>query len=279
MFHPLCGDAFEGLKRDIQKSGLIPPIEITPHNVIIDGHQRLRAVTELGWEEVDVWVRGDLTGDQIELRHLDANRNRRQLDTLDQLRLARRTFELNEGCEPGGLSDWQYAKMKKTVAKTIGKSPRHTQRLLNVVDAPMDVQKAFSDGKLKVELAEKVHRLNKDLQAEIAAKIRAGGNPNGIVLEHLQKPATKPADPWEVLGRVVDALDVGMEVLGGREGEIRSSDADLERHIGVFERSQPFVEELLSTRKAQQDNQAKLKKAVQDLVNDRPRKPGRRRRK
>ena len=54
----------------------------------------------------------------------------------------------------------------------------------------------------------------------------------------------------------------------GREAEIKSSDDGLVRDIEVLERSAPLIKKLLSTLKAQRNNQAKIKKAVQAIVDD-----------
>jgi hypothetical protein len=58
-YHPLTGPEFARFKDDIKRNGINQPIEITVDGEIIDGHQRCRAVAEIGWDEVQVWVRDD----------------------------------------------------------------------------------------------------------------------------------------------------------------------------------------------------------------------------
>jgi ParB/RepB/Spo0J family partition protein len=91
LFTDLEGQDFKELVASIKQDGLIQPIEIATGDVVIDGHQQLRAVQELGWLRVDVWVRDDL-GDQdaIDRRHIEANSTRRQLTKLGQARLMKR---------------------------------------------------------------------------------------------------------------------------------------------------------------------------------------------
>ena len=268
MFHPLRGDDYERFKADIQKRGLDHPIEITPDNILVDGHQRLRAVTQLGWEEVSVWVRDDLTVEQVEQRHLDANRNRRQLDTLDQVRAAVRTFELKKGCEPGRLSDRQRADLKKTLAEMIDHSERNTQRYLNVVRAPMDVQKAVSDGKLKLVLAANVCRLAKHVQAKIAEEIHAGGNPTEIVNAHLPKPAPKKIDPGKALGKLVAELEVGMTHIAGQEAKVKRTVDELAHEVDVLQRFGEFSRNLLQTLEDAKNKRAKLKEDFAGIADE-----------
>lgn len=44
------------LEKSIEKVGLIYPIAVSPDGTVIDGHRRLQAVKNLGWEEIPVIV-------------------------------------------------------------------------------------------------------------------------------------------------------------------------------------------------------------------------------
>ena len=43
---------FESLKKSVGEFGLVEPIVVNSDFVIIGGHQRVRAASELGWKEV-----------------------------------------------------------------------------------------------------------------------------------------------------------------------------------------------------------------------------------
>jgi ParB-like chromosome segregation protein Spo0J len=268
MFHSLTGAEFDRLKGDIERNGLERPIEITTDNVIIDGHQRWRAVGELGWDELRVWIRDDLVGDQIERRHLDANRNRRQLDMLDQVRLEVRLFELEKKRPPGGLGDWQLTEFKEHVAKAIGKTRRHTQRLLNVLEAPMVIQRAYSEGRLRIELAEKVRRLGAEVQSQIASDIDAGGDPTELVGQHLKTSLPKPkaASLGDMLGQLVAELESGMETLKGKENKISRSADELSHDIEVLSQFLPYGKDLMRTLTAKKAQELEDQKAVNAAV-------------
>lgn len=49
-------DMLEALKRDIEEFGIVEPLVINKNNQVIGGNQRLKALQELGVEEVDVVV-------------------------------------------------------------------------------------------------------------------------------------------------------------------------------------------------------------------------------
>ena len=207
---------------DQMRGGIYDPVEITPDGVIIDGHQRVCAATKLGWIEVRVKVRDDLAGDEtaIARRHIAANRVRRQLDPLDQVRLIVGELELEWGRPIARWSDREMAKLRERVRQVVGQSNRHVQRLINIVRTPLAVQAAVSKDELAIVDAAKVSNLPQAVQQEIAAAIRAGGEPKKVVgsfLAKCRKPRESADKELEVL---VAALERAIEALRGREAEI-----------------------------------------------------------
>ena len=222
-FHDLVGEEFVRFVESMRK-GLDVPIEITPDGTIIDGHQRVRAARELEWDEITVWVRDDIAGDQdaIDRRHLDANRNRRHLDPLDKVRLARRLAEMELRRSPGGDSSTQeQEELRDRVGGRIGYSGRHAQRLLSILSTPMAVQRAFSRGKLPLVHADKVSRLGWTKQKQIAEEIEAGGGPAEIVASYL--PTPRPKDkPDKTYKKMMTELARGLDTLEGHVAQLRS---------------------------------------------------------
>jgi ParB/RepB/Spo0J family partition protein len=232
LFHDVSDRELEELMADIADHGLDHPIEVLPDGAVIDGHQRLRAIERLGWSKVRVLVRHDLEGDPtaVELRMIEANTHRRQLDPLDRARLARRLMEITRqrrgqpcGDEPGEL--------REVVGKILNCSGRQVQRRLNILNAPMQVQEAVSAGRLGQGPAEKVARLDRQAQEAIARAIRAGGDPRTVVREHLERVlpdrGTAPADVDREFARFLKATARCLERVAGHEAEIRY---DPDRH-------------------------------------------------
>lgn len=58
-------NAVEPVMKSIQKDGYRARIMVDVNGVIIAGHTRYKAIQNLGWEEVEVWVADDMTEEQI----------------------------------------------------------------------------------------------------------------------------------------------------------------------------------------------------------------------
>jgi ParB-like chromosome segregation protein Spo0J len=258
LFRPTSPEEFTEFKKDIKKNGIREPIEITLENVVISGHRRLQAAKELGWKTVQVWVRDDLADETaVALRHIEANRERRQLDTLDQMRLEVRKLEIEKKRKPGGLvgDDWHV--LKARLENVLEKSGRSVQRYQNVLNAPMEVQDAYSKGKLPMKLAEKVGQQRPALQDEIAAAIRDGEDPTEAIVSRLRKPKVKPREPGKQLGDLVRNIEETMEDLSGHEKEIQRNLYSLENDLEVLKRFASYSKELRKVLTARRDVLAK----------------------
>ena len=99
VFRNVEGDEFENLKQDIKERGIQIPIEITKDNILLCGHQRVRALKELGITELktsEYKIRYDLDTDYKQKMHLISdNILRRQLDDVEKVRVG----EAMEGIE------------------------------------------------------------------------------------------------------------------------------------------------------------------------------------
>ncbi|MGL4677165.1 MAG: ParB N-terminal domain-containing protein [Brevinema sp.] len=67
------------LKESIQKYGLLQPIIIDNNNHLIAGERRLRAIQELGWEDVDVLVKDVSYTDALRIE-IGENTTRKDFD-------------------------------------------------------------------------------------------------------------------------------------------------------------------------------------------------------
>ena len=223
LFHPMSRAELARLAEDIRRHGLLQPVEVTPDGRIIDGHQRVRAARKLGRAEITVWVREDLAGDEraVDRRHIEANLHRRQLAPLDRVRLARRMLEIERGCRFGVLVPHEEGELRDRVGEVLHMSGRNAQRYLNIGAAPMEVQRAYSEGRLPMALAARVHALGVREQAMIATAIRGGSDPAKVILAKLPRRKPKAADPGKALVKLVAALEVAMAAIEGREAEFR----------------------------------------------------------
>jgi len=265
-FHPLSDEEMARLTDDMKRTGQRTPIEVTPDGRVIDGHQRWRAAQKLGWATVTVVVRHDLAGDEaaIERRMIEANLNRRQLDILDRVRLARRMLEIDEKKRPGGLSQCDEQDLRDRVGEALGMSGRNVQRYLNILIAPMEVQRAHSGGKLSMKLAEKVARLGEAEREQIASEIAAGGDPAEVVAVHLPEGAPSEVDPDKGYDRLLKAATRALAALDGREDEVRGG-MDLNSEIETLKRLTSLVKALIARHRRRKKERAEVMRGIGEL--------------
>lgn len=190
LFSELDEQAFNDLVEDMRIKGQLQPVEALPDGTLVCGHQRIRAARQLGWSEIDVWVREDLAQEgpaAVEQRLITDNLHRRHLDKLDLGRCYLRLRELEASMPRDKRHAYSYgADTRDVIARKLGcGSGRNLDRYLLVLQAPREVQDAFSQGKLSLVEAGKVARLSGDVQAEIGAEIRTGRHPKAVVRKRL----------------------------------------------------------------------------------------------
>ena len=73
--NPRFNDAgVEYVKKSIESNGYSNPISVDENMVIIAGHTRLKALQELGFEDVEVIIRDDLNPEQVKALRLADNK-------------------------------------------------------------------------------------------------------------------------------------------------------------------------------------------------------------
>jgi N6-adenosine-specific RNA methylase IME4 len=84
---PISPEDYANLLEDIKRNGILQPIDITHDNVILDGHQRVKAAMELGIEEVEVRI-PELVGIDEDEYLISVTMNRRHLTEAQKAVLA-----------------------------------------------------------------------------------------------------------------------------------------------------------------------------------------------
>jgi len=181
-FEDLSDPELERLADSIQRNGLETPIQITPDDRIIKGHQRLRACKLLGWTEVDVWVRYDLQDDekQIEYELISDNLDRRQLGPIEIARCYRRLKKLERRKSGGRRKHAGEGDLRDLLAKRFEMSGRNLDMLEEALDTPEVVQWAVAKKYLPVTLARRIARLPADEQKALAGDIAEWKESEGI---------------------------------------------------------------------------------------------------
>lgn len=190
--HPKNNYFFDDIKDEpwfafidsIQTSGVIEPIIATQDNVIVSGHQRVRACKELGIKEVAVEVRHYDSEDEILKQLIETNICQRGIGNVNAVKMGRCLKELEriEGIRHGGDHGNQYAvasgnncnlaKTQDDLAEEIGISKRQMANYKSLTDLVPELQDAVQTGTITATTAYGlVKKLTPDEQKQLAEKL------------------------------------------------------------------------------------------------------------
>lgn len=163
----------------IQTSGVIEPIIATQDNVIVSGHQRVRACKELGIKEVAVEVRHYDSEDEILKQLIETNICQRGIGNVNAVKMGRCLKELEriEEIRHGGdrKSKAHNALLIKTqsdLADEIGISIDQYKRYKSLTSLVPELQDAVQTGTITATTAYGlVKKLTPDEQKQLAEKL------------------------------------------------------------------------------------------------------------
>ena len=187
---PLTTEERSALKADIEKNGMVHPVEILPDGTTLDGHNRVDIQRERGQTEIEVLVRHDLEhagAAAQETRFLLANLNRRQLDNLGKVKIVARLAEIECGKPITELPTRGLNQVKESIAKRLSLTPRSVSRYMHIGRAPLAVQQSFARGGLTLDTASRVAKLSQQVQQEIVDRIESGERGEAVVKEYLPR--------------------------------------------------------------------------------------------
>jgi hypothetical protein len=244
------------LAANIRKRKLQHPPEVMPPGnraglpayTILDGHARKDALELNGETEVTALVRFDLVDadpDAVELEFLQFNQDRRHHDLLAEARVALRAFEIEKGRGRGQLRGREEEDARDRVGKVLNMSGRNLQRYWRVLKTPVEVQDAFRAKQLSLVEAGKVADLRPKVQAEVAARIKAGEPPRKVLGEYLGgKHNGRHVKVGDALVAFRKSLVRGLNDLGGRVAAVPTALVDPMRED--LQQAKDVIEELLA---------------------------------
>lgn len=149
-------------KESIQKNGLYESPIVTPENLIVSGHERVRACMELGIKEIEVEVRNFASDDEILICLIETNIQQRGSIGGSVIKMARRIQALERcyGIRHGNNGLGQDAdsslKTQDQLASEMGMSARNMRMIRNLADLPEEFQQMVDDGKITATAAAKL---------------------------------------------------------------------------------------------------------------------------
>ena len=217
-------------------------VEICSDGTIICGHSRVMAARQLGWTEIEVWVREDLEaqGSNAVLRRLiEDNTVRRQLTLLDQARCIKELFELEKNDKNGVKGK---GNLRDLVAAQCNMSGRNLERYMNVLKAPMEVQTAFDENKLTLDEASRVGGMKPGDQKKVVEAIVKWENARDAVQRYLKKSCIWKQKPGNDSSKYLRSLRSWQVKTKVRIPDITSVGAD---DVKVLQAAKNVIEELL----------------------------------
>jgi ParB-like chromosome segregation protein Spo0J len=253
LFGSLSDHDLRALAYDIESHGLKHYIEVLPVNraglppdTILAGHQRVRALQINCEKEAEVLVRYDLACADlatVEREFLEDNYLRRQLDPIAKARVALRLIEIERNLKAGQALANEAGEIRDRIGRVIGMSGRNLARYWSLLKAPLEVQNAFREGRLRLILAARVSQLDIKVMEQVASRIRQGGDPNKVVAEFVTAPPRGPLGSSKALATFVGHIQKETAELHARFNEIVPS--DVAAHQDALRRTQQFIRKLL----------------------------------
>ena len=180
-------------------------VEIAPENEVLFGYTAVLAARRAGLQEIEAILRADLTGRPetlVILAVIDAAIAHGGLGHLDLTRCVLRGQELGPQTPRDDWREYQIQFPELYLAKRFGLSDRNVQRYVRLAGAPLEIQLAYTAGRLSLALANLAAGLPHVTQDEIVAAIEAGDDPSQAVVQHLRRPPgrhKRPQSAWQAL--------------------------------------------------------------------------------
>lgn len=197
-------DKFEDLKNSIATYGLITPVSVIgpDHDgfyTLIAGEQRLRAYESLkeegneGYEQIAVYVVGDLSMSQTEQKILIESSN---IDTRDSFDRNAHCFQiiklLKQLDDEQGLTKKEYIKMRKEHLKCSARYARFYEQIFNSEND--ELQEMVESGELSVSRAGRIASMPEDIQQSAIQDIKEGKDQDDVVNRHSQMEKGRNSD-------------------------------------------------------------------------------------
>jgi len=171
-FDDMSGDKWKEFLESVKTSGIIEPIVITQDNVVVSGHQRLRAAKELNLETVPTIMKTYYSEDEILKDLLETNvRQRGSINTssVKSAVIISTLEKIYKGDKSGTTPNNQ-----KELANKLGVSLRTLQYIKQLDKLPDELKLILEDGKITSSTGLKImEKLSEDEQKLVINMIQS----------------------------------------------------------------------------------------------------------
>ena len=150
------------LKKSIEMLGLLEPLTITRDNTLVSGHRRLKALKEIGWEDVDCRI-GEFENLTLSLVEMNRYRKKTSSELLNEASILKEEYqnlvkmgrpkkgEIREG------KNWSIL----NVSEKLGVSSTNLKKLMSIKNYMPELLSQIDLGLLSIGKAYSIVRLKK----------------------------------------------------------------------------------------------------------------------
>lgn len=276
-FDDITGDAWETFKESIKTSGVIEPVIATNDNIIVSGHQRVRACKELGVAEIMTDFRDYKSDDAVIKDLIETNIRQRGVGNTNPVKFGRCLMELERiyGIQNGvrndrkNLPNYSEGKSQENLASELGMSVDTIANYKKLAQAIPEMQSLVESGKVTKSVAlSLIKRLSEDEQRQLVEALpkdeKALSKREIEFYTNRIKKLTEEND--ELRNKPVETVTETVEVVPDDYEELKKDKTKLEDQIGILKGKIAVYESSKKISKENEDRYEKLKSDISFLT-------------
>lgn len=185
-FKVIDNEEMDELISSIKQFGIMEPVSVIKQDskyLLISGHRRKHAALLAGLEKIPVIVLENLTDEEMDIRMVDANIQRKKLPS----EIAHSYKLKYEAMKHQGKDDTESEWSQEKLGKEFGMSGRQVQRYLRLNELIDELLDAVDSKQIQLMLAVDISFLNKEIQERIYDAMLLGIKPNQEMVVRLKR--------------------------------------------------------------------------------------------
>lgn len=185
-FKVIDNEEMDELVSSVKQFGIMEPVSVIKQDskyLLISGHRRKHAALLAGLEKIPVMVLEDLTEEEMDIRMVDANIQRKKLPS----EIAHSYKLKYEAMKHQGKDDTESEWSQERLGKEFGMSGRQVQRYLRLNELIDELLDAVDSKQIQLMLAVDISFLNKEIQERIYDAMLLGIKPNQEMVVRLKR--------------------------------------------------------------------------------------------